>query len=355
VSPAGDFSQELGRRVAQAAAEKTPLRVVGSGSKDFIGRAVEGSPVSVSEHRGIVNYQPKELVLTARTGTPIRQIESELAAQGQMLPFEPPHFGAAATLGGTIACGLSGPRRPYSGSARDYVLGARIVNGRGEILRFGGEVMKNVAGYDLSRLMVGAMGSLGVLLEVSMKVLPVAQQEVTLVQERRPADAIAIMNRWAGQPLPVSAACYDGLRVYVRLSGTPGALQAARVLIGGDLLEQGGAFWEAVREQRHSFFDSALPLWRLSLPPATPPLELPGKEFIDWGGAQRWRLTDIQPEVVRRVAEQAGGHASLFCRGDRRGDVYHPLSAPIKVLHGNLKRALDPQGILNPGRLYADL
>ena len=352
---AADVSRELAQRVQQAAAEKTPLRVVGGGSKDFLGRSVQGSVLSVTEHQGIVNYQPKELVLTARAGTPLRQIEAELASRGQMLPFEPPHFGDNATLGGTIASGLSGPRRPYSGSARDFVLGARIINGSGEILQFGGEVMKNVAGYDLSRLMVGALGSLGVLLEISMKVLPAPEQEITLVQERDPADAFDAMNRWAGQPLPLSAACYDGLRVRVRLSGAPGALQAAHALIGGELVQEDEAFWHSLREQSHSFFDSDLPLWRLSLPPGAPPLDLAGKELIDWGGAQRWRLGDFEPESIRRSAEQAGGHAGLFRRGDRQGEVFHPLTPPVAALHRNLKRALDPQGILNPGRLYPDL
>lgn len=349
-----DESLDLAEQVAEAAAAKTPLRVIGGDTKAFIGRSVNGTPLAVSGHLGIVNYQPKELVLTARAGTPLREVEEVLAEQGQMLPFEPPHLGAGSTLGGVIACGLSGPRRPYMGSARDYVLGARIINGEGQILRFGGEVMKNVAGYDLSRLMVGALGTLGVLLEISMKVLPKPEQDITLVQARSPADAITAMNEWAGQPLPLSGCCYDGFHCYVRLSGPSAALQAGRALIGGDLLQQAQEFWRTVRDQRHSFFASEEPLWRLSLPPGTPPLELPGKQLVDWGGAQRWSFTQPNPEAVRRIAEQAGGHASLFRGGDRQSEVNHPLSAPIAALHRNLKRALDPQGILNPGRLYSD-
>lgn len=349
-----DQSRELAEQVARAAAAKTPLRVVGGDSKAFIGRSVDGALLSVAQHRGIVNYQPKELVLTARAGTPLREIEAVLADQGQMLPFEPPHLAEGSTLGGVIACGLSGPRRPYLGSARDYVLGVRIVNGEGQVLGFGGEVMKNVAGYDLSRLMVGALGTLGVLLEISMKVLPRPEQEITLVQERAPADAISAMNQWAARPLPLSGCCYDGASCYIRLSGPPAALQAGRALIGGDLLPQGREFWHSIRDQRHSFFAGEQPLWRLSLPPGTPPLDLPGKQLVDWGGAQRWSFAQSGPETVRRCAEQAGGHASLYRGGDRLSEVNHPLAAPVAALHRNLKQALDPQGILNPGRLYSD-
>jgi glycolate oxidase FAD binding subunit len=330
--------------------------VRGSGSKSFLGRATAGDALDVSTHAGIVNYQPTELVLTARCGTTLEEIEAALAEHGQMLPFEPPRFGPGATIGGTIACGLSGPARPYLGAARDLVLGTRVLTGRGEVLRFGGEVMKNVAGYDVSRLMTGALGTLGVLLEVSMKVLPLPAARRTLVQERTPAEAIELMNRWAGRPLPVTATCHDGERLYVRLSGAEmGVTQAAKD-IGGEPLAKDQDFWrDKIREQGHGFFAGASPLWRLSVPQATPPMELPGKQLLEWGGAQRWLRTDADAETVRRAAQRAGGHATLFRGGDRGGEVFQPLPPALAALHRNLKRAFDPQGLLNPGRLYADL
>jgi len=284
----------------------------------------------------------------------LRELEQALAEQGQMLPFEPPHFGEGATLGGAVACGLSGPRRPYAGSVRDFVLGCRLISGKGEALHFGGEVMKNVAGYDVSRLMVGAMGTLGVILDLSLKILPRPAVELTLVQERTPADAITAMNAWAGKTVPLSAAVYDGNRLTVRLSGAESAVKAAQQRVGGTVVENAAAFWERIREQRHAFFDGAAPLWRLSLPPATAPLDVPGTWLLDWGGAQRWLRSDADAETIRRAAGSAGGHATLF-RGGERNDVFHPLPAALLGLHRALKRSLDPSGIFNPGRLYAGL
>jgi glycolate oxidase FAD binding subunit len=292
------------------------------------------------------------LVITARGGTPLRELEATLAEKGQMLPFEPPHFGPRATLGGTIACGLSGPRRPYAGAARDFVLGTRVLNGRGEILRFGGEVMKNVAGYDVSRLMVGALGTLGIMLDVSLKVLPKPVEEITLAQPGTAAEALEIMNRWAGQPLPLSAGCFDGDRLYLRLSGAAAGVNAARALIGGDLVDDGPAFWDSLREHTHPFFRGAAPLWRLSVPPGAPPLPLSDETLYDWGGAQRWLETDETPDRIREVAAQVSGHATLFRGGDRSGEVFHPLARPLEALHRNLKQAFDPHGIFNPGRMY---
>ncbi len=350
-----DLSRELAQRVAAAAAANSPLCIVGSGSKAFFGRECSGQPLIVAGHRGIVDHQPKELVVRARAGTPLRELEQVLAAQGQQLAFEPPWFGDEATLGGTIACGLSGPARPYWGAARDFVLGVAMINGRGEMLRFGGDVMKNVAGYDISRLMVAAQGTLGVLLEISLKVLPIPQRELTLAQTCDEAQAIQLMNQWAGRPLPLSAACYDGLRLYLRLSGTADAVDGARRRVGGDEVDGGAAFWESIREQRHPFFDTRQPLWRLSLPPATPPLALPGKQLIDWGGAQRWLISTADPAQIQASARRTGGYASLFRGGDRDGELLPPLAPPLWQLQRQLKAAFDPQGILNPGRLYRGL
>lgn len=347
-----DISQELRAQVQAAVEHNTPLRIVGGDSKAFFGRAVEGELLHTSGHRGVVHYEPTELVLTARSGTPLSEIENLLAEHDQMLPFEPPAFGESATIGGTIACGLSGPRRPYTGAARDFVLGATILTGDGQILRFGGEVMKNVAGYDVSRLMCGALGTLGVLLDISLKVLPKPVHEKSLRLEMSAAESIEAMNRWAAQPLPLSAACHDGSSVYLRLSGSAEAVRAARRRFDGESLAQADAFWVQLREHSLSFFDSENPLWRLSLPATAPPLELPGKWLLDWGGAQRWLKTPANEATVRDAAANAGGHATLFRGGDRYGDVFQKLSGPVAKLHQALKLRFDPPGILNPGRMY---
>jgi len=356
MSGAADQTGPLQQQVAEACGSGTPLQIQGGGSKAFYGRpAGAGKPLVVTGHRGIVCHEPKELVVTARAGTSLEELEATLAAEGQMLPFEPPCFAPGATLGGAVACGLSGPARPYRGAVRDFVLGLRLINGRGEVLRFGGEVMKNVAGYDVSRLMTGALGTLGLILEVSLKVLPRPEQELTLVQERSEAEAIEQMNRLAGQPLPLSAACHDGLNLYLRLSGTDSAVQAARGLLGGEMLEKGRDYWRGVREQTHGFFCDDAPLWRLSLPSAHPPLDMPGRQFVDWGGAQRWLISDQPAATLRRTLERAAGHATLFRGGDRTGEVFHPLSPALQRIHRQMKRAFDPLGILNPGRLYRDI
>ena len=368
-----DISGQLAETVREAAAHNTALAIVGGGTKTFYGLPSAGQQLDVGGHCGIVSYEPTELVITARAGTPLADIETALAEKNQMLGFEPPHFadriearGAGqggpdgafaenATLGGAIACGLSGPRRPWAGSARDFVLGTKILNGKGEILRFGGQVMKNVAGFDVSRLMAGALGTLGVLLEISLKILPRPEQELTLAFELPVDQAIATMNQWSNQPLPLSAACHMGNTLYVRMSGAGTALQAARARLGGEVIEKGEALWHNLREQRHPFFDGATPLWRLSVPPATPPMDVPGQWLVDWGGAQRWLKSDAAAGDIRRAVEAAGGHATLFRGGDRQGEVFHPLPPALHALHRRLKQAFDPRRILNPGRLYSDL
>ena len=349
-----DIASTLQDAVRSAAGHAVPLQLVGGGSKTFYGRSTRGEPLQLTAHRGIIDYEPSELVITARAGTPLSDIEAALAERQQMLGFEPPHFGSGATLGGTLACGLSGPRRPYAGAARDFVLGMKIINGNGELLNFGGQVMKNVAGYDVSRLMVGALGTLGVLLEASLKVLPRPAEELTLAHEMEVGDAIRTMNEWAGRALPLSACVYDGMHLYTRLSGAITALRAARLNLGGELIEDGGAFWTSVRELRHGFFSSAAPIWRLSVPPATTPIDLPGQWFIDWGGAQRWLRSSTSADAIRAAAERLGGHATLF-RGGDRGTVFQPLAAPLLAVQQRLKQCFDPHGILNPGRLYAEL
>ncbi len=368
-----DISKTLAETVRSAAEARTPLQITGGGTKAFYGRPSSGQRLEVGDHRGILSYEPTELVITARAGTPLVDIETALAGGNQMLGFEPPYFadrieargagqggpggafGENATLGGTIACGFSGPRRPWAGSARDFVLGAKILNGKGEILRFGGQVMKNVAGFDVSRLMAGALGTLGVLLEVSLKVIPRPEQELTLSFEMPAGQAIKAMNKWSARPLPLSAACHLGDTLYIRMSGAGTALRAARAKLGGASVDEAEALWQALREHRRPFFDGDVPLWRLSVPPATPPMNLPGKWLSDWGGAQRWLKTDAPATDIRHAAATAGGHALLFRGGDRASEVFHPLPPALAALHRRLKQAFDPQRILNPGRLYSDL
>ena len=350
-----DISKTLAEAVRSAAAARTPLQITSGGTKTFYGRPSNGQRLDVGDHRGIVSYEPTELVITARAGTPLADIETALAGKNQMLAFEPPHLGENATLGGAIACGFSGPRRPWAGSARDFVLGTKILNGKGEILRFGGQVMKNVAGFDVSRLMTGALGTLGVLLEISLKILPQPEEELTLAFELPADQAITTMSKWSNQPLPLSAACHMGNTLYIRVSGARTALQAARTRLGGEVTEKGVALWHDLREQRHPFFDGATPLWRLSVPPATPPMNLSGQWLVDWGGAQRWFKSDASAGDIRRAAETVGSHATLFRGGDRQGERFHPLPPALHALHRRLKQAFDPQRILNPGRLYSDL
>ena len=347
-----DIKPEIQQAVREAAAAGTALRISGGDTKAFYGRAATGEPLDVSAHRGIVSYEPTELVITARAGTPLKEIETTLAGSGQMLPFEPPYFGESATLGGAVACGLSGPVRPYAGSVRDFVLGVACINGKGEHLSFGGQVMKNVAGYDVSRLMVGAMGTLGVLLEVSLKVLPRPACELTAALPMDAAAAIDTMNAWAGQPLPVSACCYDDEVLRVRLSGTESGVRSARDKIGGEEVPQDDTYWADLREHRLPFFGSDAPLWRLSVPAATPAPSDGSNWLLDWGGAQRWLVSDQPAETVRQQASAAGGHAMMFRGGDRSDDVFHPLAPTIETLHRRLKEAFDPKGILNPGRMY---
>ena len=344
---------ELIERVKRAAAARTPLCIRGGGSKAFYGRHCDGELLDVSGHRGIVSYAPSELVVTARAGTPLAEIEAVLAEKGQLFPFEPSHFGPGATLGGMVAAGLSGPRRPWGGSVRDAVLGVRLINGRGEALRFGGQVMKNVAGYDLSRLMAGALGTLGVLLEVSLKVLPRPAEERTRAFELDAEAAAARQIEWGRLPLSLSGTLYDGERLFVRLCGSTQGVAAGLEALGGEEVTDGP--WRGAREQTLPFFQGDGPLWRLSLPAAVSALNLPGTSLTEWGGALRWLRTDLPADLVRQRAAALGGHATLFRGHDGRGEVFQPLAPALRVLHMQVKQALDPQGIFNPGRMYAGL
>ncbi|ANH71580.1 FAD binding domain protein [Ralstonia insidiosa] len=357
--------------IAQAADSRTPLTLRGGGTKDFYGRAPapQGTTLDTREWSGIVDYDCAELVITARSGTPLAEIEAALAEHKQMLAFEPPHFaadGKQATVGGAFASGLSGPRRQSVGALRDFVLGAVAMDGRGDLLNFGGQVMKNVAGYDVSRLMAGALGTLGLVVQVSLKVLPMPFCDATLRFALPQAEAIDTLNRWGGQPLPIAASAWIDGALWVRLSGADAAVRAAITKLGGERVDdaEAASFWRDLREQSHAFFARAtqgsLPLWRIALPPATPPLALghasADEQLVEWGGGQRWWIdtASTPADTIRDAANKAGGHATLFRNGDRASDVFTPVAAPLMAVHKRLKDSFDPHGIFNPGRLYAD-
>lgn len=347
-----DDSQQLLDQVNQALASNTPLRIQGGGSKAFLGHEVQGTLLDTRAHRGIVTYDPTELVISVRAGTPLAELEAALDEANQMLPCEPPHLGEGATVGGMIAAGLSGPRRPWSGSVRDFVLGTRVITGHGKHLRFGGEVMKNVAGYDLSRLMAGSFGCLGVLTEVSLKVLPKPRLCRSLRVEMPVDRALLKLAEWGQQPVPITAASHDGHALHLRLEGGEGSVNAACDRIGGQTLDVG--YWNELREQRLGFFSDARPLWRLSLPTDTPVLALPGDQLIDWAGAQRWLKSDADAHVIRAIVSEVGGHATCFTAG-AAASPFQPLAEPLLRYHRQLKAALDQQGIFNPGRMYSEV
>lgn len=377
---------QITERILAAAADATRLRIRGGGSKDFYGESLQGALLDLSPLTGIISYEPSELVVTARAGTPLTELEAALTERGQCLAFEPPRFGAlagtvsSATCGGMVASGLSGPARASVGSVRDYVLGVKLINGRGELLTFGGQVIKNVAGYDVSRLMVGAMGALGVLTEISLKVLPIAAAEATLLcGNLAQQTALDLLNRWGGQPLPLNASCWlfdasaspprDSL--FVRLRGAKAAVQAAcpRLVadvqaLGGDTVlidnAQAEPDWDACRDQTLPFFTAGAPdagLWRLSLPQTAPALDLPFAQLIEWHGGQRWLWAPLQAQAqLRQAAMAVGGTATLFRAPELNTPAasarFQPLSTALAAIHQRLKAEFDPTGIFNRGRMY---
>jgi len=358
-------------RVRAAYADRRPLRLRGGGTKDFYGQALQGEILDTRVLTGIVSYEPSELVVTARAGTPLAELEAVLAEQGQVLAFDPPSFGAGATVGGMVAAGLSGPTRAAVGSARDYVLGVHMVNGRGELLQFGGQVMKNVAGYDLSRLLCGSLGTLGLLTEVSLKVLPRVTAQATLRFECDQAAALLQLRRWAAQPLPVQASCWvedaGQQLLYVRLGGARAAVAFAVKTMGGIQEDEGrvASDWVALREQTLPFFarqdDECL--WRLSVPDTAPVLPMPPSgagPLLEWGGALRWvKAPASAMQALRASVAAVGGSTQLFrhaaSAGERLPQVFEPLGEPLARIHRELKKQFDPHGIFNPGRMSADL
>jgi len=344
--------EQFKERILAAAANRQPLRIRGGGTKDWYGQTPVGELLDTRAYSGVVAYDPTELVITVRSGTPLAEVEAILAEQNQMLAFEPPHFGPGATIGGMVASGLSGPGRVAVGATRDFVLGVVLMDGKGESLHFGGQVMKNVAGYDVSRMLAGSLGTLGLLLEVSVKVLPKPYAQTSLRLEMDEKDAIRRLNEWGGQPLPISASAWCDGALMLRLSGAKAALAAAQQTIGGEEVD-GDDFWIAMREQSNEFFTQSDVLWRLSVPSTTAPIALNGQQLIEWGGAQRWLRTTESAETIRAAAALAGGHATLFRGGDKEVGVFHPLPPALGRIHQNMKNNFDPDGIFNPGRMYA--
>lgn len=369
-------------RIQAAAADRTPLRIRGGGSKDFYGESLQGELLDVSGYRGIISYEPSELVVTVRSGTPLAELEAILAEQGQCLAFEPPGFPASrsqsssATCGGMVAAGLSGPARASVGSTRDFVLGVTLLNGQGDLLTFGGQVIKNVAGYDVSRVMAGAMGTLGLMTEISLKVLPVAPAEATLVFEVDQARALAQLHRWGGQPLPLNASCWvrdnsaagQPEKLFVRLRGAVAAVESACRKMTQDVpgirMDNAVAMldWQACRDMQLPFFTRAsddLCLWRLSLPQTAPALDLPWAQLVEWHGGQRWLWAPVSAQsTLRQAAAAVGGNATIFIPPTAmdmpaRGR-FDALKAPLDVIHKRLKAEFDPAGIFNRGRLYPD-
>lgn len=367
---------QIVERVRASASDRRPLRLRGGGTKDFHGAAVlQGEVLDLRPLAGVISYEHSELVVTARAGTPLAELEALLASQGQCLPFEPPHFAPGATVGGMVASGLSGPARANTGSVRDYVLGLETVNGRAELLRFGGQVMKNVAGYDVSRLMVGAWGTLGVITEVSLKVLPVTPADATLRFACTQAEALERLHAWGGQPLPLNASRWqadapgcagsDGAgTLHLRLRGATAAVQAACRTLGGERVPDAEAVqaWADCRDQALPWFAARTPgqaLWRLSVPATAPVLALPtgvAPPLIEWHGALRWvQAAPDHGEALRAAARGVGGDATLFIAASANpvgAQSTSGLQSPaLAQIHARLRHAFDPAGIFNPDRL----
>jgi glycolate dehydrogenase FAD-binding subunit len=354
----------LADRIHSARSRRVPLDIRGGGTKSFYGESPRGEPLDVRELKGIASYEPSELVVTARAGTPLGELEAVLAEKGQCLPFEPPRFSPGGTVGGMVGAGLAGPSRSAVGPVRDYVLGVTLLSGRGELLTFGGQVMKNVAGYDVSRMIAGSWGVLGVICEVSLKVSAARAATVTLRFDWDEERSLQELMRWNALPLPLNASAWHEGRLMVRLAGARAAVRSACSRLGGAELgsEIAAAWWTSVRDHSHPFFNLSEAdlaagecLWRLAVPATAPIFTLSGRQLVEWGGAQRWWRTHMPAQEVRAAAARAGGHAILVRAADKSAGAFAPVSGALWRIHRSIKNAFDPDRIFNPGRLYADL
>ncbi len=344
---------QLQEQVRVAISEARPLRIVGGNSKRHLGREPTGQPINVGNYTGVVEYQPTELVITIRAGTPVLDLQNILAEQDQSLACDPPKFDGKATVGGSLACNQSGPARPWHGSIRDHVLGIRLINGKGEHLQFGGQVMKNVAGYDVSRLQAGAMGSFGLITEVSLKVVPRPEASITVRRSVGADDAIRIMNEIGRSPAPLTGACWYNGSLYLRLSGPPAVIEAAASEVGGETHVEGSDFWTALREQELPFFDASPDLWRFSVRSNSAHPKSQENWLINWGGAERWLEGGHDREELERIASGFGGEVCRIRGGDRLAERLPSVSKSKRALLIKLKQAFDPAGVFNPGRLYS--
>ena len=346
------ITQTLCEVVRQASEASRPLQIQGNGSKSFYGPPGTGDKLSTSELSAIVAYEPSELFITARAGTLLSEVEATLDDANQILPFEPPHYGKQATIGGTVACGLSGPRRPYSFAMRDCILGTQLINGKGEHLTFGGQVVKNVAGYDVSRFMCGAMGTLGVITEVSLKTIPKPESEITLVYEHMFEQASDFMQRLLQTNLPVTASYYENNCLYLRFAGNENVIEKIKERLGGEQLDKSKQLWHSVKEQQRDFFESDKNLWRCMVPVNCGALSISGESVCEWNGGLRWYTSDDDIRSVMKITKSAGGYATLFRANSPLTHRFAEPAAALKKLHLKLKQAFDPDNILNPGRMY---
>lgn len=353
-----DKTEQLQKQIHSAQRDSTALCIRGNNTKSFMGNHSDGDILSTSEHCGIIGYDPSELVIKVRSGTPVNEIIDTLAENNQKLPFEPSTFSGQATIGGTIACNISGPARAYKGSARDYLLGSTIINGRAERMEFGGQVMKNVAGYDASRLMAGALGTLGVILDVSLKVLPRNRSIKSVVIERPANEAIELANILSGKNLPINATCYFDNQLYIRFSSSEqnnrSATEQVASQYGGEIIEDSKAFWLSITEQQHDFFNTDSPLARLSVPATCNTDFLSGEQLIEWSGSVRWIKTDTEMEQLRQQVSQLGGHVTAYKNYADDIEYFHPIDKNNQLIQQRIKQSLDPAGIFNPGRLYKE-
>jgi glycolate oxidase FAD binding subunit len=363
-----DWLQQAAETIRRVGSNKQALAITGHGSKAFFGQPVTADEaLSTTAYSGIVNYDPTELVVVVKCGTPIHELETQLLASRQMLAFEPPRFGGKGTVGGMMATGLSGPRRYSAGAAKDFVLGMTVLDAQATRLRYGGTVMKNVAGYDLSRLHTGALGTLGLIVDLSIKVLPLPPAQATLALQVSASQALEWVNQWGGQPLPISATSWYQGQLMVRLSGAVAAVQSAQTRLGGQVVNQAEAeaFWLSLRDQSHEFFsldlrDNATHLWRVSVPTTTPHLTaISGEQWIEWGGGLRWFKTDAPADLIRTEARRHGGHATLYRAADpallNAVGAFAELTPGLMKVHHRLKQELDPHRLFNPGRMFAGI
>lgn len=362
-APIDPILNEWIEQVQDAYEQRTPLSLQGAGSKTFYGHKTAGDPMVLTAYQGVVDYEPSELVITVKAGTTVAEIEALLAEQQQFLAFEPPIYAPDSTIAGCVAAGLAGPRRAQAGGVRDFILGVKIIDGQGRLMTFGGQVMKNVAGYDVSRLMAGSLGTLGILAELSIKVLPLPPQEKTLVLTLDARQALEKLNRWGAQPLPISGSLWCAGQLYLRLSGAPSALSVAQQVIGGEPLapSQANELWQGLRHQEHAWFQSAVEkvaadpsyvLWRLSLPSTAPYGLEEEAQLIEWGGALRWCLSALPAEHIRAAAAELGGTATAFRSQQAELAVFHSLAPAVLSIQQRLKQKFDPAGIFNPGKIY---